>query len=763
MVASDDSLPKVDGAAAWKALDRHRDRGMNLPDVFALLQEEGLAPNWRTLARLSRRGVWEQVPTEAMADFISAVIGPNPGVRLLDPWAGSGILLAAVAIASAAGSCQGLMIQPGLRPLAQQLLPDATWEVGDPLSGLATLQEGPSRFDLVVSNPPWNYRPPSSVTPTDSDRRIAKLTMDQRLVLASCALLSDGGRAFFVLPNTFLLRPGSIARALLKECGLHIWSVISLPPSWNSNTSIPVNLIEIRPRPVDEIFLAKASPDSSNAALLKNLGDHRRGKVAEVGSLVAPEALTTWEAFETALAFETAARSFGGAVVAELSSVVVEKYLGNRSPDGGFEDRPNAVFVPTLGTSAAVTSRSALIIKPHNYIQLVLDPVRADADYVAQYLSTPLGHLTRKAAYTGTVIPTASLGTIDTAPIVLPSFEEQILMVGLQRRIGELQSQLTAAERDLWRSKDGAKVVSRALHAFHQGDTLETWLPRLPYPLSSILWNYQATLDPRRQIEILFAFFEATAEFVSTILLSGLHSNVSIYEQLKRGPLSEIEGTRWRDATLGFWIVTGMNLAKTVRRMLSDEERLVCLDLFRCSGTWLDAMASKDLFAVVQRVGELRNAWKGHGGIESDQETAQRLERLQSELTALFTPLTLAFEDLTLVRPKTMQYDGQVYTVVAEDLIGSAVPFRETTFQTLTPMRTSELYVLERNGRDGLKLLPFVRMRTGIPAATACYFYSRLGKDGARFVSYHQAQESELTEQDRDLSALVDELSGSNE
>ena len=760
-MASDDSLLEVDEATVWKALDRNRGRSsMDLPDVFTLLLEEGLAPNWRTLARLSRRGLWEQVPTEVMADFISAVIGPNRGARLLDPWAGPGVLLAAVSTASGAGSCQGLITQPALMPLAQQLLPEARWDVGDPLPGLAALQDGPGRFDLVVSNPPLSYRPPSPMTPTSADRQIAKLRLDERLVLASSRLLSDEGRAFFVLPDTFLLKPGIGARALLKEHGLHIWSVISLPASWNSNMSIRLNLVEIRPRPVGEIFLAKASPDAPNAALLKNLRDRRRGKVAEVGSLVAPDALTTWDAFETALSFETAARNFGGAVVVAVSTVVVEKYRGNRAPDGGFEDRPNAVFVPTLGTSPAVTSRSALIIKPHNYIQLILDPDRADADYVAQYLSTPLGHLTRKTAYTG-VIPTASLSTIGAAPIVLPPIEEQIHMVGLQRRISELQSQLVAAERDLWRSKDGSKVVGRALLAFHQEDTLETWLPRLPYPLSSILWNYQATLDPRRQTEILFAFFEATAEFVSTILLSGLRSNPSIYEQLKRGPLSEIEGTRWRDATLGFWIVTGMNLAKTVRRMLSDE-RLVCLDLFRCSGNWLDAMASKDLFAVVQRVGELRNAWKGHGGIESDQETAQRLERLQSELTALLTPLTLAFEDLTLVRPKTMQYDGQVYSVVAEDLIGSAVPFREATFQTITPMKTGGLYILEREGRDGLRLLPFVRMRAGIPAATACYFYSRLGKDGARFVSYHQALESELTEQDRDLSALVDELSGSD-
>jgi hypothetical protein len=75
-------------------------------------------------------------------------------------------------------------------------------------------------------------------------------------------------------------------------------------------------------------------------------------------------------------------------------------------------------------------------------------------------------------------------------------------------------------------------------------------------------------------------------------------------------------------------------------------------------------------------------------------------------------------------------------------------------------MTTARLYLAEIEGSDGLELLPFVRMRPGPPAATACYFYSRIGAEGARFVSYHQAQESELTELDADLSRLVDELAG---
>jgi hypothetical protein len=358
--------------------------------------------------------------------------------------------------------------------------------------------------------------------------RVAKLTLDQRLVLASCQLLTEKGKAFFLLPNSFLLRPDAEIRSLLKERGLHIWSIIALPASWMGSSTLVGNVIEIRRVPTDLVLVAKASADSANESLIANHSHHSRGKVPEVGTLVELQSFSTWEAYENALAFETAAKAFGAPIIT-LSEIVLDKFLGDRTSTGGFEDRPNSVFMPTLGTSPAVTSRSELAIKPHNYIQLVLNTEIADAEYVATYLNTQLGVLTRGSVYSGAVIPKASMKTIGQAPIVLPSLEEQMHVVGLQRRVTELRAELDATERDLWRSKRGARIADRTLQAYPSYDALETWLPRLPFPLASILWNYQATLDSRRKVEILFAFFEATSEFLTTILLSGLHSNAAIY------------------------------------------------------------------------------------------------------------------------------------------------------------------------------------------------------------------------------------------
>jgi len=299
------------------------------------------------------------------------------------------------------------------------------------------------------------------------------------------------------------------------------------------------------------------------------------------------------------------------------------------------------------------------------------------------------------------------------------------------------------------------------VRTFPENDLVDRWLPELPYPLASILWNYQATSDVRRRIEILFAFFEATAEFVSTILLSGMRSDSVLYLDVAEALRDHDGRSHWRTSSLGSWIVTGRTLSKSVRRLLASDRRRNCLDAFGCSGGWLDGMAGKELFNVLERTGELRNAWKGHGGVESDAEAGRRLERLQLELTALLLPLSDAFNDLILVRPKTLAFDGEVYEVLADELIGTAVPFREAVHLVSTPLRSGSLVLLERGARNGLALLPFVRMRVGEPAATACYFYNRLNTDGARFVSFHQALDSEVVEEDSALRELVDELAGS--
>ena len=728
--------------------------GDELVGYLQKLQGGDSSLQWETVAQLAYV-VPFYLPSPEAVSFVVAIVGSTDGQRVLDPCSDYGVLLAALAGSGEPASLDGTILESRLLAVAEALAPSATWTHAEPVARVAELASSGRRFDLVVGVPRLGERR----APGPKGDPMAGLTTDQRLVITGGMLLSDSGRAFFIVPDSFLLSVGEKARTHLTADGLHVWSVISLPASWYPGASVRVSLLEVRPVKPIELFIGAALADSDNAGLVVNHAARQGGRVPESGVLVDPAELSTWEEYADGLAFERAASTLGGAVI-DLSTIVLRQSLGSRKADGGFIDEDNALFLPLIGNSAATTRRSSLSMKAHNYVQLVLDPERADAEYLASYFNTPIGLLSRRTMQVGATIRKASLRTIGNAAVVLPDLDQQQEVMRLQRRLEEVRAEVDTAEHDLWRRADGARTTARIIRAFPKNDLVDRWLPELPYPLASILWTYQAASDTRRRIEILFAFFEATAQFVSTILLSGVRADPVLYSDVAEALRDHDGSSHWRRSSLGSWIVTGRTLAKSVRRSLAGDQRRNCLDAFGCSGGWLDGMAGKQLFNVLERTGELRNAWKGHGGVESDAEAGRRLERMQSELAALLLPLSDAFDDLVLVRPKTLAFDGEVYEVLADELIGTAVPFREAVHLVSTPLRSGSLVLLERGERNGLTLLPFVRMRVGEPAATACYFYSRLNADGARFVSFHQAHDSEVVEEDSALRELVDDLSG---
>ena len=124
----------------------------------------------------------------------------------------------------------------------------------------------------------------------------------------------------------------------------------------------------------------------------------------------------------------------------------------------------------------------------------------------------------------------------------------------------------------------------------------------------------------------------------------------------------------------------------------------------------------------------------------------------------MFPILTRMFEDFLLIRPSKSEFNREVHRTDVEELQGFATPFRETTVDMIRTLVSNSLYLQERGGSDALELIPLVRMRAGAPAENARYFYSRMGDDGARFVSYHQTRESEMTEPDAELTELIREL-----
>ena len=75
-------------------------------------------------------------------------------------------------------------------------------------------------------------------------------------------------------------------------------------------------------------------------------------------------------------------------------------------------------------------------------------------------------------------------------------------------------------------------------------------------------------------------------------------------------------------------------------------------------------------------------------------------------------------------------------------------------------MDVESLYLSKKDSGRALKLLPLVHMGPS-PQSTknACYFFSRLEREGSRFVSYHYIDKPELTGQFRDAEKAIALLS----
>ncbi len=82
--------------------------------------------------------------------------------------------------------------------------------------------------------------------------------------------------------------------------------------------------------------------------------------------------------------------------------------------------------------------------------------------------------------------------------------------------------------------------------------------------------------------------------------------------------------------------------------------------------------------------------------------------------------------------------------------MGSNSEFLKETRQMASWLNVERLYLSKKNYPGTLKLLPLLHIGpTPESAKNACDFFSRLERDGARFISYHYTDRPELTGQFR--------------
>lgn len=703
-----------------------------------------------------------------VSDFISDYLRHVPHSALLDPFAGLGGLIGSIAQELAPVSALALMDGQREVDLAKVIYPDAPVEW---LTGAASevLVASQGTFDVIVGCVRLG-RPAISHTVTYKGQSLRLHDEPDRIVAAQALEhLAATGAAIFVLTIDFLgsARAESLAKQL-QQLGIFLDTALLIPRGAFEPASRRSGLLVVLKRvQPDRVFVGELSSEvAHNAILLKNLLARQNGAKPQLGALVKRSDLTTVQAVFAEQEIKRYARNMGAPQIA-IADIVLAMNFARSHQAKPYVDTANSVYLPLIGRSAAVTSLGQLKLRPHNYVQIVLDQEKADAHYVAHFFNAPLGLLIRESLQSGDTIPHITEAALARAQLFLPDIQTQAHVLDTQTRITNFQTEIERLGRSLVEHPRSYRKVEEVVAKWEQanGEDSATWFETLPFPLASILWAYYAESNVERRVHLLLHFFEALAEYLATVLLSIYASDPQVYARFRNDWIDNSRESRnpQERPAFGFWNSLSSRLAKATRQLLDNAQGdQNCRDLFHLVDPILaNAITTKDLYASIGKSCTYRNLWKGHGGIAGGMEHQSRLSELEHHLATVHKVISDFHATTWLIAPGASVYNKGVHHHTVRLLMGANPNFRTKQVETLTAMDTDDLYLLREGSDHPLRLLPFVRL---IPptASGRIYFYSSRQGSSIRWVSYQGNGRSDLENSDSQVEAALQLLSPQN-
>ena len=247
-------------------------------------------------------------------------------------------------------------------------------------------------------------------------------------------------------------------------------------------------------------------------------------------------------------------------------------------------------------------------------------------------------------------------------------------------------------------------------------------------------------------------FFEATAEFVSVVLLSAFSSSPGLWESHRQKLKESLQKGKvaFEHATFGTWKVVVEYLGKQTRQLLdgTEESRVLCEDIFADSSLAIpEALSQKGLASVISATIKMRNDWIGHGGVIGQDEAKLRNELLLLELQKMREAMGDVWADAQLLHALHTVHRRGVFENEISILMGSNSEFLKETRPMSVCLDVERLYLAKKDAGRALLLMPLVTVGASPQSAkNACYFFSRVEKDGVRFISYHFIDQPELKE-----------------
>ena len=341
-------------------------------------------------------------------------------------------------------------------------------------------------------------------------------------------------------------------------------------------------------------------------------------------------------------------------------------------------------------------------------------------------------------------------------------------------RIKQISTSVTQVEQninilkslrdELWVDANAIDAIAELSKSINGEVSLSKWVNDLPFPLAASLRTYESfSLDPSKASDQLIHFWEATATFMATYLLSSLRKSEELWKSEVPKLNSAIEAGHCSldRATIGTWRITLEYLTKRFKKWLDsddlDEQNRAIQLLGGGSRRVYEKLLHPQVVNLLTQVNEFRNKNDGHSGTMTKIQEQSKHDELLAITNDLRTIIGNAWQGLQLVRPIAQFNLRDGIELECEILMGPTTPFVNQRISVQDNLMMNELYLVGEN--SSVSILPFVKMGPQPnEIEDTCYFYSRKDSTGARFVSYHKSITNEYSETSDYLIATLNEI-----
>jgi hypothetical protein len=418
----------------------------------------------------------------------------------------------------------------------------------------------------------------------------------------------------------------------------------------------------------------------------------------------------------------------------------------------------DVVFIPLASTADVAASIRDTGVGASSCWRVKIDTSLCDREFLIKLLNSEYGRKCR-ASLTGSGNLEKSWD-LNWLQIPLPSMDAQQRLRRITSDIRVIKAALDSTAEITDRNWAALEAVERDLasakRVFDLEGKVSNWSHELPFPIATVLRRCITVHanEPRDQFEALIHFYEAFSAFSATLGLTLLQrvcgtSDLASVLYPKGGAVI----TR---PDFNFWIGAIGGISNRIQAATSDkelaankEECLYYLGLLK---------GLRQCHSALQRALRIRNSWKGHGGAVKNADAKELNKQLLDGLGELFVNAVDVFRSARLVRLGTAEVQEETVSFRVELCEGSDPLFKAISVDANRRdfAKSGQLAFWMQDIGVLVPCFPTVRLSTAaIPSEKCAYIFNRYENGQFRWISYQEAQQQEIFDDDATLRALI--------